>query len=319
MSWRAAQCKNCGQALKVDDNLKKATCPYCGTPYTDQEDHYHVEHLHANNVVMNDEHSSDNLIKNGVQYLKFRDWKTAEGYFVEVTRIKPSDYRCWWGLARTYTEDFSKKMDEMEHQEKFVYLDKVLDCYSKTIQTASPEKRHKIEATCLSYMNEVQETLIRIVKNDKSERNDLLVQQKSLQSKHRAAETQAKACSDKNNQYYRGAHVIMEKTRLFRRIIGFGGLILFILGCFDSADTMPVKAQLGLAGIVGSIILSIVFGVVKSVFTKLYIFYGRRNTALTDKERRLRYDLDQINERIEALSKEISCLNRRGKAYYRFQ
>ena len=109
-----AQCTNCGGALEVDTEKKAAICPYCHEAYVveDAINNYitHIEHLHADNVTINDDRAAASRLEAAEASLKLKHWDEAANSFEEVCELTPQDYRGWWGMIRALTEEFSEKL-----------------------------------------------------------------------------------------------------------------------------------------------------------------------------------------------------------------
>lgn len=113
MAFEAARCKNCNGDIQVDVERKTGFCPYCGTKYITEDvinnyntyNNYKIENA---TIKLNDEHSVENKLKNAeINLSQFKDYKKAEQIFREVTEIAPGNYRGWWGLVRSITQEFS--------------------------------------------------------------------------------------------------------------------------------------------------------------------------------------------------------------------
>ena len=92
--YTALVCSQCGgNQIKFDSNTNTALCLYCNTTFV---------------IGKNDEHSSSKKIDNAELYLhKFNDLKTAEKYYKEAAELNPHNFRCWWGLAKVITKNFT--------------------------------------------------------------------------------------------------------------------------------------------------------------------------------------------------------------------
>lgn len=90
----AAKCTNCGSALTVDSNLKKAVCPYCKFTYiVDQAiNNYNISvtgNLQIANATINVAGVSvDNYIKRAEEYLNRGQYKEAIEYYEKVLDIE---------------------------------------------------------------------------------------------------------------------------------------------------------------------------------------------------------------------------------------
>ena len=83
MAFVQGKCESCGGILVVDNSLKAANCPFCGTAYVVQDsiNYYNttikVDTMHANVVNVSDESSSDGRIKAGDALMKLEQSRTC--------------------------------------------------------------------------------------------------------------------------------------------------------------------------------------------------------------------------------------------------
>lgn len=138
MPFVQGKCENCGSLLSVDPNLKTANCPFCGAAYVMQDfinnynQSYNVEHLHADVVTINDTNSAEARLKAAEAYIRLKKYQEAEAEYCKVTKMVPQDYRGWWGLVISNTNEFTKRLRSEKSQ--ISYLD---DCI-KSIKTFAP-------------------------------------------------------------------------------------------------------------------------------------------------------------------------------------
>ena len=150
-----AVCTNCGGSLDVDSSQKAAICPHCKQAYVVEEaiNNYttHVEHLHAENVTINDDRTAAARLEAGEANLKLKHWPEAEKVFIEVCDLTPQDYRGWWGRIRAVTQEFTA---DLFHGDEIAALNDLFNSVSTFLN--GPEKAEIVQ-TFDSYIGRVTE------------------------------------------------------------------------------------------------------------------------------------------------------------------
>ena len=150
-----AICPNCGGFLEVDASNKAAICTFCKLPFIIEEaiNNYttHIEHLHADNVTINDDRTAAARLEAGEANLKLKHWPEAEKVFKEVCDLTPQDYRGWWGRIRAITQEFTA---DLFHGDEIATLNDLFNSVSTFLN--GPEKAEIVQ-TFDSYIGRVTE------------------------------------------------------------------------------------------------------------------------------------------------------------------
>lgn len=160
-------CKSCGGTLTRSKDCASYICEFCNRTY-------HVLH---------DEHSSIKKIDNAELYFhSFNDPATARRFYLEASELNPADYRCWFGLAKTDTNNFSdfqitsSKLYEIENNYIFKALKTADGEISSAIQTLFKKYKNKV----LNRIAEDKTNLSQKVETSDSQKSRLESQKKTL-------------------------------------------------------------------------------------------------------------------------------------------
>ena len=85
------ECSNCGGILSLDRDKGEAVCPFCNTPYI-------LESVHIENAtIIRPPKDTDELVSDGVSFLRLKQYEDALDSFTELSRSCPKDWRGWYG------------------------------------------------------------------------------------------------------------------------------------------------------------------------------------------------------------------------------
>jgi predicted RNA-binding Zn-ribbon protein involved in translation (DUF1610 family) len=123
----AAKCTNCGSALTVDSNLKKAVCPYCKFTYiVDQAiNNYNISvtgNLQIANATINVQGQDKNvLLARGKEFEEQKKYKTALEYYNKVLDLDINN-----ADARIAIERVEKARKNYIYLETSAYLNRLI-------------------------------------------------------------------------------------------------------------------------------------------------------------------------------------------------
>ena len=107
MKLVSAMCPNCGAQLELDEKMEKGFCMYCGSQVLVQDEVQKYKTEIGGRVSAEENLSAGELAQNGDTFMEIGNIRQAYEAFSEMSRKYPDDFRGWWGLVRTVTEDFS--------------------------------------------------------------------------------------------------------------------------------------------------------------------------------------------------------------------
>lgn len=206
-------CKKCGGEI----DRERRVCPYCDTPYSFQIDV--------------DNNSLEAKLNSAEIYLtQIKNYEQAHKLFMETSKIKPDDYRCWWGLARVETKNFTLiEIGQSRYNIIKSYVDNAL-------MFVPPDKKSELIGQWGNYVKKRNEEL----KEYERKGNQLLKTQDAMK---KGIELQLKENDDKILQEQNlidSLHQqvnVLEKKKRFWDIFSFGfnlssigsiGVILFL-------------------------------------------------------------------------------------------
>lgn len=110
-----AKCTQCGSTLDIDPSKDVAVCPYCHVRFVTENaiNNYNttnvtnVSNLHANNVTLNTNDDRQRLANAGEDFLRLKNYGSAEKNFRELSNLYPGDYTGWWGLIRVESKNLN--------------------------------------------------------------------------------------------------------------------------------------------------------------------------------------------------------------------
>lgn len=109
MGFIEAKCKNCGGDIRLDENLTRGKCEYCGTEFVKSDmivnNNYTIQNA---TLVVNEENLTEQMFVNAETYLTtLKDYDKAFNAYQSITQSKVNDYRGWWGMLRSVSHDFT--------------------------------------------------------------------------------------------------------------------------------------------------------------------------------------------------------------------
>ena len=209
-----AVCPNCGGFVKIDASSKAAICTHCKQPFISEEaiNNYitHIEHLHAENVTINDDRTAAARLEAGEANLKLKHWPEAENVFKEVCDLTPQDYRGWWGRIRAITHEFTA---DLFHDDEIATLNDLFNSVSTFLD--GPENTG-ITQTFSSYIGRVTEIDSKIQNTLNNRIEELRSQIKGLKEEADKLENTIR----KNSDWPLEAGYFLGKTLPYGIIIG---------------------------------------------------------------------------------------------------
>ena len=192
MKMDERKCKNCTGKLTVSPDGMTAECPFCGTVYDLRENSQvvnHVDHLHADVVSFNSDQSAESRLKAADAFLKLKKYSEAGSNYRRVVELTPQDYRGWWGVIVSWTEDFTRRLRSERNDIAF------LEDYAKSVEAFAPIDisknllgRYRNYIASQRQLNESEKSSIRTridhinkeLMEVQSEENGLLTQQSNI-------------------------------------------------------------------------------------------------------------------------------------------
>jgi len=110
-----ARCTQCSATIEVDDAKEAGICQFCNTAFITQkaihEHHTHITKNITKNVFSIDGKTAEDFCANGDTFLKLKDWEKAQEAFDKAVEAEPTNYKGYWGLVKTWTENFTDYYD----------------------------------------------------------------------------------------------------------------------------------------------------------------------------------------------------------------
>lgn len=92
--YEVLSCKMCGgSSLKYEINTGAYICTYCNSTYI--------------RTVENEQNSQKKIDNAELHFHVFREKYKAREFYEEASILNPHDFRCWWGLAKVETDNFT--------------------------------------------------------------------------------------------------------------------------------------------------------------------------------------------------------------------
>lgn len=152
MGFIEAKCRNCGGDIRLDDELTRGKCEYCGTAFVKSDmivnNNYTIQNA---NLVIDDDKIFEQMLVNAETYLTtLKDYDKAFSTYCAAAENKANDYRGWWGMLRAASHDFTLTIGSRQDYEKMCqYADhaiKLLPHQNKSAFTNQWEEyKQKIE------------------------------------------------------------------------------------------------------------------------------------------------------------------------------
>lgn len=149
MALVAIQCKNCGGALQVDSSATSYFCPHCHTTYAMEQtvnQTFQTTHIGKATIIDDGSGKIDQEINSGEAFLSLRKYPAAREAFVDLTARYAHKYRAWWGLARAYSEEFTKDPSGKKEFEV------ISDAVQNALQLAPATERAEIKEASTPYL-----------------------------------------------------------------------------------------------------------------------------------------------------------------------
>jgi len=162
MSLVAAKCTQCGASIEVDDSKEAGICRTCGTAFiTEKAINNYNTYLTQNvtkNIYGREKTEAEEYLFNGEKFIALKDWEKAIKVFMQAAEANPSNYRCWFGLMRSETKNFTDLSNDTltEHLEKALA---VANENEKEIINTACEEYLKLKINYDKRMNELQKEL----------------------------------------------------------------------------------------------------------------------------------------------------------------
>ena len=157
MNFVPARCTQCNGILKVDPEKECAICSHCNTPFITQKaiNNYitnnvtNIENFNADKLIIEDGTSLENQLKAGDTYIILKDFDYARKIFRKLSQNFPYDYRTWWGIIKTYNNDFQ------DFEPNIPTLSRIDQFYRKAYIVASDSDKEKIKEKYKAYIQVV--------------------------------------------------------------------------------------------------------------------------------------------------------------------
>ncbi len=327
MPFTQMRCKNCGNVgeYKYDDTTKLFTCHFCGSKFYKENSTYNTNYnynFEGANVTMNDERSFQNILANAeINLNKFKDYSKAKALFMEVSQIKPDDYRGWWGLIRTATQEFTK-FDLGQNQ-----MNQLEFYYKRASIVANENIKNDLQIKWFAFTAKNKEWLQtnkNLLENNTNERDSLSKQLDAvLENLKREQDTYNKKYTSYISSMKKMSNEIESLTSskkvfsILRVVCIFLMISGIIFGIFEnySKNYMVFKNYMfliALAALISAIIFSILFAVTKSQekkYTKKLADTDAEYDNLKKRIKELEGRRDNLNMRINEHNSKISSLS----------
>lgn len=311
------KCNNCGGTIELQQGTRSGVCPFCSTPYIAEDiiNHYNYytnNNYHINNAELKIEDGSsiEQRFASAEVYLtKFKDYERAEKIYLELTDLVPHDYRCWWGLVRTATNDLS---DYYIGDSK---LRTIQDSWvSNALAVANPEEKRDIEnrwGKYLSCYSQNKSDYLNERNSSERKRNELSSRLQQLQAKNEKLSNEIISAEEKDAaldaSIKKGKSSIGAKIFVGLAIIVLTFILIFII---PNGDIWVLDVLLIILGIsiIASSILYLRKDKNKSRELKEQLKKMREEAVL------LKEDIDNTNTSIQHFEQRITDLDIKNKA-----
>ena len=153
MGFIEAKCKNCGGDIRLDENLTRGKCEYCGTEFIKSDmivnNNYTIQNA---TLVLNEENLTEQMFVNAETYLTtLKDYDKAFSIYQSITQSKANDYRGWWGMLRSVSHDFT-----LIENTKQVY-EQMCSYADNALKLVPDDKKTELTNRWESYRQQVEE------------------------------------------------------------------------------------------------------------------------------------------------------------------
>lgn len=160
MGLVAAKCTQCGSNIDVDDTKDAGICSSCGTAFVTQKaiTHYntYLTQQITKNIYGKEKTEVEEYLANGETFLKLKDWENAYKTFKQASESAPDNYKCWLGLVKCSTKNFTILNDRAH-----------IDYYQKATAVASEEEKKILISLCGEFNKLSDEHLAKVDKFNK--------------------------------------------------------------------------------------------------------------------------------------------------------
>jgi len=167
MSLVAAKCTQCGDNIEVDDSKEAGICKSCGTAFVTQKaiNNYNITKNITKNIYGKEKTEAEEFIANGDVFLSLKDYGKAWKAFAQAAEASPSDYKCWFGLAKSATKNFTDLTD-LSHKENLEKALAVANAEEKEIINSASRKYTVLKKEYDVKMTELKKEIKKLNKYD---------------------------------------------------------------------------------------------------------------------------------------------------------
>ena len=174
----AAKCTQCGANIEIDATKEAGICPHCGTAFVTQkvinnQNTYITQNI-TKHIHGKEKTEAEEYLANGEIFIKLKDWNEAIKAFMQAAEAAPSNYKCWLGLVRSETKNFTD-LDDTCH----------IEHYRKALAVADDDEITIVKDFCEKFVQlsknhrEKQKGL----KEERQKETEALIQEKSALQK----------------------------------------------------------------------------------------------------------------------------------------
>lgn len=294
MALISGRCKNCNGVIQFDEGLKKGFCSFCGTPFISEEvvnnynNYYNTQYNIQNANIKIDTQNAEKKIERAEVFLtKIKNNEKADELFKQASEEAPSNYKAWWGLVRTATNDLTKIDIGTKEYERIVQYE-----LKNAFSFAPPDELKEIKEKWDLYSEKIQalnndyNIQIRTIQSEKAEAAKIYEDKiKTLKNDILAENKRIKNC---NKQITNNAS-ILKKIKIII-LIGALAITLLIISViiYNPMASLPC-------------ILVVIVIVVLAVFAIMI------TDSINDtKKKTLQKQIDESNQRIKNIKQQIN-------------
>ncbi len=285
MPIRFKECQRCAGTLEVDNEKKIAVCKYCGATfpiedvienYISQQNNYSTTNNYGEGTTVNyfEGLSKETMLGNANHSLSIKNYGLAREQFEDISRRFTDEYQGWWGLVRSYTEEFSNYD---------VAPDIIIPYYQYTMRLCPNPVKPELEKQFKEYLHQyalresAREARAFAMKKDKYNTliEDVEEQEKALNNAYNSnvsyydsnitrCEKGKKQNDDEKRKQEKRLAKKQRKVKAFVvfAVIAFLGLVFIIASVKDNGSNeflLLLAVIFGIAGFIGIITDAILF------------------------------------------------------------
>lgn len=295
-----AICPTCGGAIKVDENQKAAICTSCGNPFIVQEainiHQTKIEHVDVVNVM--DDRSAQARLDAAEAQLKLKDFISAQTAFEDACKLRPQDYRGWWGQFRAKTLDLRGVATDPHAVKKLKKL------YDNALAVASDQDKQALEQQYGEYWTSMVEPKLAAIKDGLEETGNMEKRIYQLNQECKPYELNITKWRKKYDKWKR-LEVVNSLTVLLT-VLAVAGALYYVIWLSGSDLFTTVVASIIAVPLVYFVsmflILSPITAIIKKIATSSR---GRKLRKNEKKNSSLQDKIDQLRRAIDAKRDEL--------------